>query len=59
VTTKVMTPELKERYDRQIRLPSVTESGQQKFLDARVLIIGMGGLAESGLCKTIHRLPKP
>ena len=39
-----MTPEQRERYDRQIRLPAVTEVGQQKLLDARVLIIGMGGL---------------
>lgn len=32
------------RYSRQIRLPQVGESGQQKLVDARVLIIGMGGL---------------
>ncbi|PWR00554.1 HesA/MoeB/ThiF family protein [Leucothrix pacifica] len=39
-----MTPEQRDRYDRQIRLPAITESGQQSLLDARVLIIGMGGL---------------
>ena len=39
-----MTPEQRDRYDRQIRLPSITEAGQQSLLDARVLIIGMGGL---------------
>lgn len=39
-----MTPEQRERYDRQIRLTAIGESGQQKLLDARVLIIGMGGL---------------
>ena len=39
-----MTPEQRERYDRQIRLPAVTEAGQQTLLDARVLVIGMGGL---------------
>lgn len=39
-----MTPEQRDRYDRQIRLPAMTESGQQALLDARVLIIGMGGL---------------
>ncbi|MCB1878249.1 MAG: molybdopterin-synthase adenylyltransferase MoeB [Chromatiales bacterium] len=32
------------RYSRQIRLPSVGEHGQQSLLDARCLIIGMGGL---------------
>lgn len=32
------------RYSRQIRLPQVGETGQQRLLDARVLIIGMGGL---------------
>ncbi len=39
-----MTPEQRARYDRQIRLPAITEVGQQKLLDANVLIIGMGGL---------------
>ncbi len=33
-----------ERYSRQIRLPQVGEAGQQRLLDAHVLIIGMGGL---------------
>ena len=33
-----------ERYSRQIKLPQVGETGQQQLLDARVLIIGMGGL---------------
>ena len=32
------------RYSRQIMLPSIDIEGQQAFLDARVLIIGMGGL---------------
>lgn len=39
-----MLPSQLERYARQIRLPQVGETGQQKLLDARVLIIGMGGL---------------
>ena len=33
-----------ERYSRQIRLPQIGEAGQAKLRDARVLIIGMGGL---------------
>lgn len=32
------------RYARQIRLPQVGEVGQQRLLDAGVLIVGMGGL---------------
>ena len=39
-----MNPEQKKRYDRQIKLPSIGEKGQQRLLDSRVLIIGMGGL---------------
>ena len=39
-----MTPDQRERYDRQIRLPAITEAGQQALLDAQVLVIGMGGL---------------
>ncbi len=33
-----------ERYARHIRLSSIGESGQQAFLDASVLIVGVGGL---------------
>lgn len=32
------------RYSRQIMLPQVDAAGQQKLLDSRVLVIGMGGL---------------
>jgi adenylyltransferase/sulfurtransferase len=39
-----MNPEQTERYSRQIKLPQLGEPGQQRLLDARVLIIGMGGL---------------
>ncbi len=33
-----------ERYARHIRLPEIGAAGQQRLLDSRVLIIGMGGL---------------
>ena len=39
-----MRAEDTERYARQIRLPQVGEVGQQRLLDATVLIVGMGGL---------------
>jgi adenylyltransferase/sulfurtransferase len=39
-----MTPEQYERYARQIRLEQVKESGQEKLLAARVLVVGLGGL---------------
>jgi adenylyltransferase/sulfurtransferase len=34
----------RRRYSRQIRLPGIGETGQQKLIDSRVLIVGMGGL---------------
>ncbi|MEJ2575928.1 MAG: ThiF family adenylyltransferase, partial [Gammaproteobacteria bacterium] len=34
----------RRRYSRQIRLPDIGEAGQQRLLDARALIVGMGGL---------------
>ncbi len=39
-----MDEKQRDRYSRQIRLPQIGESGQQKLLDATALIIGMGGL---------------
>ncbi len=33
-----------QRYSRQIRLPQVGEDGQRKLLEARALIVGLGGL---------------
>ncbi|MCP4186980.1 MAG: molybdopterin-synthase adenylyltransferase MoeB [Gammaproteobacteria bacterium] len=39
-----MNEQQADRYSRQIRLTQIGEAGQQKLLDATVLIIGMGGL---------------
>ncbi|MFP5345246.1 MAG: ThiF family adenylyltransferase, partial [Gammaproteobacteria bacterium] len=39
-----MNDEQLQRYSRQILLAQVGPEGQQKLLDARVLIIGLGGL---------------
>ena len=39
-----LTPEQLKRYARQTRLAEVGIEGQQRLLDARVLIVGLGGL---------------
>lgn len=39
-----MTPEQLRRYSRQIRVEGIGAEGQQRILQARVLIVGMGGL---------------
>lgn len=39
-----MTPEQQHRYARQIRLSDVGTAGQEKLLNARALIVGLGGL---------------
>ncbi|MDB5367574.1 MAG: molybdopterin converting factor [Rhodospirillales bacterium] len=43
------TPKLDESqlYARQLRLPEIGEAGQAKLKDARVLIVGMGGLGSA------------
>jgi molybdopterin/thiamine biosynthesis adenylyltransferase/rhodanese-related sulfurtransferase len=41
---RVLTAEQKRRYSRHLLLPELGEEGQQKLLDARVLLIGAGGL---------------
>ena len=41
---KTLSSEQRERYSRHILIPEIGESGQRKLLDARVLLLGAGGL---------------
>jgi adenylyltransferase/sulfurtransferase len=41
---RIMTSDQKTRYSRHILLPDVGEHGQLKLLDARILLVGAGGL---------------
>ncbi len=41
---RTLTPEQRERYSRHLLLPEVGAEGQQKLLDAKVLLLGAGGL---------------
>jgi sulfur-carrier protein adenylyltransferase/sulfurtransferase len=43
-TPRTLTAEQRERYSRHLLLPEVGMDGQQKLLDARVLLLGAGGL---------------
>ena len=44
VVPRVLTDEQRQRYSRHLLIPDVGEAGQLKLLDARVLLIGAGGL---------------
>jgi adenylyltransferase/sulfurtransferase len=44
VVPRVLTDEQRLRYSRHLLIPEVGEAGQLKLLDARVLLIGAGGL---------------
>jgi sulfur-carrier protein adenylyltransferase/sulfurtransferase len=44
VVPRTLTAEQRERYSRHLLLPEVGIDGQQKLLDARVLLLGAGGL---------------
>lgn len=41
---RTLTSDQKRRYSRHLLIPEIGERGQQKLLDARVLLIGAGGL---------------
>ncbi len=43
-TPRVMTADQRNRYHRHILLPEVGEKGQMRLLDAKVLLLGAGGL---------------
>ena len=44
ITPQTLTAEQRNRYQRHLLLPEVGEKGQQKLLDAKVLMLGAGGL---------------
>jgi sulfur-carrier protein adenylyltransferase/sulfurtransferase len=44
VVPKTLTKEQRDRYSRHLLLPEVGVEGQQKLLDAKVLLLGAGGL---------------
>jgi len=41
---RTLTPEQRERYSRHLLIPEIGMEGQQKLLDAKVLLLGAGGL---------------
>ena len=41
---RVLSPDQRSRYSRHLLIPEVGEDGQQRLLDARVLLVGAGGL---------------
>lgn len=43
-TPAVLSPDQKLRYSRHLLLPEVGEAGQRKLLEAKVLLLGAGGL---------------
>src|SRR3954449_8045882 len=43
-TPRALTPEQKDRYSRHLLLPEIGLEGQLKLLDAKVLLLGAGGL---------------
>jgi molybdopterin/thiamine biosynthesis adenylyltransferase/rhodanese-related sulfurtransferase len=44
ITPRTLTPEQRERYSRHTLIGEIGAEGQQKLLDAKVLLLGAGGL---------------
>jgi molybdopterin/thiamine biosynthesis adenylyltransferase/rhodanese-related sulfurtransferase len=44
VVPQTLTAEQRDRYSRHILIPEIGEAGQRKLLEARVLLLGAGGL---------------
>ncbi len=44
VVPRTLHPEQRERYSRHLLIPEIGVEGQQKLLDAKVLLLGAGGL---------------
>jgi molybdopterin/thiamine biosynthesis adenylyltransferase/rhodanese-related sulfurtransferase len=44
ITPRTLTPEQRERYSRHTLIGEIGADGQQKLLDAKVLLLGAGGL---------------
>jgi molybdopterin/thiamine biosynthesis adenylyltransferase/rhodanese-related sulfurtransferase len=44
VVPRALTPEQRDRYSRHVLIPEIGIEGQQKLLDAKVLLLGAGGL---------------
>ncbi len=44
VLPRTLSPEKRTRYSRHLLIPEIGEEGQLKLLDARILLIGAGGL---------------
>lgn len=43
-TPQTLSPDQRRRYSRHLLIPEVGEEGQRKLLDAKVLLVGAGGL---------------
>ena len=43
-TPRSLTPDQRRRYSRHLLIPEVGETGQRKLLDAKILLVGAGGL---------------
>ena len=49
VVPKKWTPQQRDRYSRHFLLPEVGEEGQKRIADARILVVGAGGLGAPAL----------